>query len=59
MTKKPQLTVDEIVLSESVSAPTLLDGTPIDKEEAAKMHAGLTSGEMKIELDDGVAEQLA
>lgn len=33
-----------------VSAPTHLDGTPVDKEEAAKMHAGLVSGEIKFEI---------
>ncbi len=49
---------DKINLDE-VEAPTLLDGTPVDKEEAAKMHAGLVSGEMKIVLCEGVAEELA
>lgn len=42
-----------------VEAPTHLDDTPVDKEEAARVHAGLTSGEMSIELADGVAEELA
>ena len=40
-------------------APTLLDGTPVDKEEAQKVHQRLLSGEMKIELAPGVAEELA
>lgn len=31
-----------------VSAPTHLDGTPVDKEEAARVHAGLVSGEMEV-----------
>jgi hypothetical protein len=42
-----------------VEAPTLLDGSPVDKEEAARVHAGLSSGEIKIEMCDGVAEELA
>ncbi len=33
-----------------VSAPTHIDGTPVDKEEAAKMHQMLVSGEMKFEI---------
>ncbi len=44
---------------DEVEAPTLLDGSPVDKEEAAKMHAGLVSGKMKIVLCEGVAEELA
>lgn len=42
-----------------VEAPTHLDGTSIDKDEAARVHALLASGEMKIELADGVAEEMA
>jgi hypothetical protein len=44
---------------EDVSAPTHLDGTPVDKEEAANMHAKLVSGEMNVLMADGMEEQLA
>lgn len=43
----------------SVEAPTLLDGSPVDKEEAAQVHAGLVSGEIKVQAVEGVAEELA
>jgi hypothetical protein len=40
-----------------VEAPTHLDGTPVDKEEAARMHAGLVSGEISIiALPEAAAE---
>lgn len=39
----------------SVEAPTHLDGTPVDRCEAATLHARLTAGEMKIEITDEVA----
>lgn len=31
-----------------VEAPTHLDGSPVDKEEAARVHAGLVSGEIEV-----------
>lgn len=38
-------------------APTHLDGSPVDKDEAARVHAGLASGELKIEaLPEAMAE---
>lgn len=43
----------------TAEAPTHLDGSPVDKDEAARVHAGLVSGEMKIEMAPGVAEELA
>ena len=51
------MTGNKTDLSE-VEAPTLLDGSPVDKEEAAQVHARLSSGEMEIRLAPGVAEQL-
>lgn len=40
-----------------VSMPTHLDGTPVDKEEAARVHAGLISGDIGIEVaPEAVAE---
>lgn len=35
---------------DSVEAPTHMDGTPVDKEEAARMHAGLVSGEIAVQV---------
>lgn len=31
-------------------APTHMDGTPVDKEEAARVHAGLVSGEIDVKI---------
>lgn len=39
-------------------APETLDGSPVDKEEAARVHAGLLSGEVKIEIAPCVAEEM-
>ncbi len=50
--KKPAIDLSD------VEAPTLLDGSPVDKEEAARVHAGLLSGEISVNLCDGVAERL-
>lgn len=33
-----------------VGAPTYVDGTPVDAEEAAAVHAKLVSGEMAINI---------
>ena len=43
---------------ESVEPPTTLDGGPVDLEEVSKVHTGLVTGDMKIELAPGVADQL-
>jgi hypothetical protein len=43
---------------DGVSAPTHLDGSPVDKDEAARVHSGLVTGEMKVEMAEGVAEEL-
>ena len=41
-----------------VSRPTMLDGTPMSAEDAAKVHERLVSGEMKIEFAPGVREEM-
>jgi len=43
---------------EDVEAPTHLDGSPVDNEEAARAHAGLVSGEIEIVMVDGVEDEL-
>lgn len=41
-----------------VSAPRKMDGSPVDKDEAARVHAGLTSGEMDVKMTPEVIEQM-
>lgn len=50
--------VEVVPADDKVTAPTLMDGSPVDKEEAARVHAGLVSGEMTVQLAPGVAEEL-
>lgn len=51
--RKPDGTLD----LKEVEAPTLIDGTPVDKEEAADMHAKLAAG-VEIRLAPGAEEDL-
>lgn len=41
-----------------VSAPKTVDGDPIDKEEAARAHAGLVSGELKMVFGPEALEEM-
>lgn len=41
-----------------VEAPTHLDGSPVDKEEAARVHQKLVSGEMTVQAAPEVLAQL-
>lgn len=49
--------VDKLDLSK-VSAPKTMDGDPVDKEEAARTHAGLVSGEIKMVFGPEALEEM-